>query len=176
MAKEVMEAAVAAQPAGFNDESPEPTGCGVCGSETIEQGRLTPLCVGCRTTLANRPVPSPICIAAGLCCLLVIVAFIKFPATLRAGLANERAARAEQRADFVTAEKEYLAVTKIYPDYTEGLVKLADDSYKCADYATTVTALEKISGRKVRQEQEVVLNRIEQDLEKKAQEANGGTR
>ncbi|HEY3331935.1 MAG TPA: hypothetical protein VGK19_18025 [Capsulimonadaceae bacterium] len=145
----------------------ETTGCGVCGSDAFETAYKTRLCASCRTQLANRPIPAGIRVVVGVALALAVIASIKFPASLRMAIAEERANRAEARSDYANAEKQLLLVTKAYPDYDDGLVSLAKDSYKAGDYEVTVNTVNQLVGRSLDKEDVTEIEQIEADLEKK---------
>lgn len=88
------------------EEPVEATRCKLCGAEP-EPGFPIPLCSGCRTKLARRPIPIGIKLAGAAVGLLIIFALTRIPTSMSSAVAFERGLAAEKSGDFATAEKQY---------------------------------------------------------------------
>ena len=141
-------------------------GCRNCGSTTIEPGYEVGLCVTCRDVLAKRAFPYLIRLMFAVILVVVILATSRTPETLRAGIAFERAQKAEIAGDYLRAVTEYRRVAERFPDSTLSLARLGIAYYQAGQHAEAVKTLEKISGRKTSQELASEVNRVLEEIGK----------
>jgi hypothetical protein len=89
-----------------SDAPDEEKKCRLCGAMP-EPGFTIPLCVECRTRLAQRRIPIGIKIAGVLVGFLLLFSVSRIPASISAAIAFERGRLAESKLQFAKAESEY---------------------------------------------------------------------
>jgi hypothetical protein len=123
--------------------------CQKCSNPEIEEGYHLALCKNCRNELVARPVPFWIKTTAFLIVLLLIVALIRFPETVRADIYYERGIQAEKDHRFTTAVHNYEKAVDRFPDSTTLLTRLFIAYYTNLQIEKADQTLRKIAGRKV---------------------------
>lgn len=123
-------------------------GCKVCGNPEIEQNHKLELCKACREQLYKRPFPRFIKIAFVIIAAILLVALVRFPSALKAGIALERGIQAEKEGKYTTAVNEYKEVTERFPDSTLALGRLLIATYNNSQVYEADQLFRKIAGRK----------------------------
>jgi len=145
--------AVAPNPvSGPADQQPTFGTCPQCGSPPEPGGYPMPLCSRCRDTLSSRPLPAWTIVSALLVGVILVFAFARFPAAVRAGVAFERGQRAEEQINYDAAEEEYRKVVAQYPDSTEPLARLAICQCKTLNVMEIGGTLKRLEGREMSKE------------------------
>lgn len=125
----------------------EQLGCKMCGNSDFEVGHAVELCKTCREKLYKRPFPKLIKMAFAIIALILVVALIRFPTTVKAGVALERGLQAEKEGKYVTAMNEYKKVTGRFPDSTLALGRLFIATYNNGNITEADGIFKKISGK-----------------------------
>jgi TolA-binding protein len=142
--------------------------CSTCGGANVEPDYAAPLCGPCRESLAARPIPIGILIAAGVVVICMLCAFVQFPKALRVGIAYDRAQRFEAAGNYVNAEKNYQQVVTAYPDSTDTLAHLGLAAYHAGDYDVAADAFNKIGQNELDNDVADQVNAAITDLNNKA--------
>jgi tetratricopeptide (TPR) repeat protein len=123
------------------------TVCASCGQPS-EPGRSTPLCAGCRASLAMRPLPNWIKVSAAVLAVPFLLAIASFPSALAAGIAFERGRRAETSGDFPGAVEQYSKVVDRFPASTLAVARKGVAAFHAGQYEVAAEAFHKIAGQK----------------------------
>jgi tetratricopeptide (TPR) repeat protein len=123
--------------------------CRNCSNPEVEEGYHLALCKNCRNELVARPVPIWIKTITFLIVLLLIVALIRFPETVRADIYYERGLQAEKNHRFATAVHNYEKVVDRFPNSTTLLTRLFIAYYINIQIDKADETFRKIAGRKV---------------------------
>lgn len=123
-------------------------GCKMCGNSEVEDNYQLALCNNCRDKLSKMPLPIWIKGIFVLMVIVLIVALIRFPSTIKAGIAFERGTRAEAAGKYLTAMEEYNIVTERFPDSTLSLGRLFITTYNNGRINEAYEIFQKIAGRK----------------------------
>ena len=162
-------------PAVAASVTPSPEGCRSCGGVPIEPHYALPLCTSCRDQLSRRPVPRTITVAASLVLLFLGFAFFEMPASLRAGVAYERAQRAEAAGNPAAAADNYAIVARQYPDSTLAVARLGLAAYRAKRYDQAADAFDKLGGREAPADLADQVNAAIGDLEKMSASPSAST-
>jgi hypothetical protein len=139
-------ATVGTDAAGAQPSAVDPNACVSCGGPP-ESGFSAPLCAGCRGRLSRRGVPRWLGVSATALGAVVLFALVRFPSALNAGIAYERAQRADARGDFTTAYAEYSMVVKRFPDSTVPIIHMGLAAYHARLYPQAAQAFHAVAGR-----------------------------
>lgn len=123
--------------------------CQSCGDPVIEEGYSMDLCKSCRKTLSNRPIPIWIKGFTLFIVVILVIALIQFPSSLKAGISYERGQKFEKQHKYLSAEKAYNEVLNRYPDNTAVLCRLFIAQYNNLEYEDAYTSLDKLTDREV---------------------------
>ncbi|SKC82981.1 tetratricopeptide repeat protein [Maledivibacter halophilus] len=118
--------------------------CQNCGVSVVEKEYDYPLCEECRHKLVKRPFPIGIKIFFILIVGIVIFSLIRFPHTLKGGIAYERGKRAEAERKYITAMEQYEIAYKNYPDSQDLIGKLIISKYRNGKIAELYDLFDKI--------------------------------
>ncbi|WIV12635.1 tetratricopeptide repeat protein [Proteiniborus sp. MB09-C3] len=140
------------------NDADEIVACLNCSSSVVEPEYKAPLCSECRDKLSNRPIPLWIKAFFGIIFIVTILSLIMFPALLKAGVAYERGARAENERKYITAMNEYERVLNKYPDSTLVLAKLSIAYYENDKIDKAIDAIDMIIGEEA---EEDLIDRID---------------
>jgi hypothetical protein len=122
--------------------------CEQCNGLNVEPGYEIGLCVSCRDTLVRRPVPGWLLVTSALVLVVVLIALIRVPAALEAGIAMERGRRAEAAKDYSVAVAEYQRIVTRYPKATEARARLGISHFRAGHLSEAVATLDSLSGEK----------------------------
>jgi len=154
----------------------EPQVCAACGQPAAFAQDELPLCPACLQAMIDRPLPRWLYVTAAIIGLIVLLALLKFPASLGAEIAFERGKRAEAARNYPLAEQQYAIVVKRFPSSTLALARLGIASYRAGDIVMTIDCYDKLRGRessdKVIIEFNAMMSELEQKLEQ--QQVHGG--
>jgi TolA-binding protein len=126
-----------------------PTVCQICGGAPLSELSKLAVCEPCRQKLIRRPLPVWIKAAAAIICVLLVAAFVRFPAALRAGVNYERAQTHERSGQYTLAVAEFEEAARRYPDSTELKLHLAIAAYKAGDTMKSARVLDSLAGRQI---------------------------
>ena len=140
------------------DETPQQTGCELCGSSVIEENYYMELCEDCRKSLYKRPFPAFIKIISLILAILFVVALTKFPSILKDGIQFEKGKRAENNGRYLTAMNTYKELENKYSDSTLILSRLFITAYNNDELDYAFSLFDKIAGREV--DDESLLNEV----------------
>ncbi len=90
--------------------------CKNCGRSPVVEGYAIPLCRSCRERFIKYPIPPIIKVFSVILLAILVFSLISFPKSLKAGIAYERALRAERDNKYITAAAEYQKVVDIFPN------------------------------------------------------------
>ncbi|MBV9467809.1 MAG: hypothetical protein JO316_00200 [Abitibacteriaceae bacterium] len=135
------------------ESAEDSVGCRNCQQPEIEPGYNFSLCRSCREQMAQRPLPQWIRGTAALVGVVLLLAFIRFPASLSAGIAFDRGHRAETSQHYTEAVTQYQKVVTRFPDSTPVLVRLCVVSFHAGQLDVTAHTLNKLQGRELSKEQ-----------------------
>lgn len=141
------------------------TVCRACGVEPFEPGHVAELCAGCRSKLANRPIPVGIRIAGYAVGAAALMAAALSPTSLTAGVAFERGRRAEEANDYAAAVKEYERVVARFPRSTLALGRMGISCFRDGQLQRAAAAFEKLGGRQADQKLVGEINQAIQEME-----------
>lgn len=127
----------------------ERVGCKSCGNPAEQGGYEFPLCPPCRDLLSRRPLPGWIKGVSAVVVLVLLLAFTRFPASLKAGVAFEKGRRAEQAENYAVAVAEYQKVVDRFPGSPPALVRLGVAHYRAGDWHRALMTFEKLKGREI---------------------------
>ncbi|NIM04842.1 MAG: hypothetical protein GTO55_02740 [Armatimonadetes bacterium] len=128
----------------------ERTVCEMCDNPPEDEGYELPLCANCRDELSRCPFPLWVKLISGLVLLLVLIAFVNFPSSLRAAAAFERGNKAKSKGNYPTAILEYERALARFPDSTVTMAPLAAACGWDGDLRKFAYYLEKLDGREIR--------------------------
>ncbi len=153
-------------------EAPPPSApvCSNCSHPEIEPHYATPLCADCRTQLVKRPIPIWISAIGVLALLLMLIAFTKFPAALRAGIAYDRGQKAEASGKYALAETNYLIASKQYPDSLTTRGRVAVTAFDAGDYGTAADMLDSLANKDMDKDEADELNALGDKIDAKLKE------
>lgn len=123
--------------------------CTNCNSSLVEPEYKVPLCKECRDKLSNRPIPLWIKAFFGIIIIILILSLVKFPSSVKAGVAHERGVRAEKEKRYITTMNEYEKILNKYPNSTLALAKLSIAYYQNGKIDEAVETINKIVGQEV---------------------------
>jgi len=123
--------------------------CNLCGGQPLSTVSQLPVCEPCRQKLIRRPLPLWIKTAAALIAILLMVAFVRFPAALWAGVHYERGQRLERAGKNDLAVAEYEEASRRYHTSTKLHLRFAVAAFKAGDIQKSAHELESLSGREV---------------------------
>lgn len=137
--------------------------CKNCGA-TAEEAYALPLCDACRDKCVKLPLPGWIrAVAVGVLAVTVL-AFVRFPSTLMAGVAFERGQKAESTGNFKEAALQYGLVIRQFPESTLGLARMAISSYRAGMWKEAAEAFDKLGGRETSRELATEVNAALEDF------------
>ncbi|MCC6583345.1 MAG: hypothetical protein IT271_06555 [Chitinophagales bacterium] len=142
------------EPAGGNK-------CASCGSPHLTEGK-TPLCSECREKFINYPIPNSIKAASFVILLIVVFSLVTFPAQLNSILLLEKAKKAIENKEYVTAEKNLEKFISKNPNHLEANSYLLITSYYNDELDKMNTAYLKIQDEKY--EDEELLAKVENTI------------
>lgn len=134
--------------------------CAHCGAVECESGYEYPLCSKCRTAAAKRPFPTWLTASALILAIVLIFAAFRSVTSFRAGIAAERAERAENQKQYSLAADYYQQVVDLYPNSTFGLTRLAITRYQAGQLDAAAEAIKKLGTRSMKKETVIELSRI----------------
>ena len=150
--------------------------CKLCGnSPPSPETTSLPICEPCRLGLVRRPLPAWVKAAAALSVLIVLAAFIRFPAAAKAGVHFERGVRWERADDFGKAVQEYEVARANRPASVKIGVRLAYVAFKSGDVRKSVEVMNSLAGSKVDKDEARDAHWLEQQFDatiKKARETS----
>ena len=126
----------------------DPNVCAECGGEP-QAGFQVPLCAPCRKRLAHRPIPAWILGTGAFVAVMIVVSLASFPKTIRLGVAYERAQKLDAAGDAKGAAREYQKVVDSYPEFYEGIARLALAKHKAGDDDGANRELDKIENKEL---------------------------
>src|SRR6266853_3396325 len=140
--------------------------CKLCGGQPLSAVSQLPVCEPCRQKLIRRPLPLWIKTAAALIAILLVVAFVRFPAALWAGIHYERGQRFERAGKNDLAVMEYEEASRRYHTSTELHLRLAIAAFKAGDIKKSAQELDSLSGREVPKDMATEARWLENQFEK----------
>jgi len=130
-------------------DSQESTGCTNCGSSAVLEGYSNRLCNECRQLYIKYPIPLWVKLFAAAVAIVMLFSLFTFPKSVSLGLHLEKGRRLEQKRQYLSAQRELEAVTKLYPDNIEANGYLMIAAFYNMDYKTLVTAQSHLENREI---------------------------
>lgn len=131
------------------DDSTDAIVCERCSSPYVEEGYRVNLCENCRTELSGTRIPIWITGFSLVIIALLAYSLIKFPSTLKTGIAFEKGIKYEQQNKYLSALHEYEMAAEKYPDSTLVLSKLFVMQFNNQRVDDAAATYEKLVGREV---------------------------
>lgn len=141
--------------------------CRDCGLPA-EAGYAMPLCPGCRKRFSDRPYPRWIRMSGVALAVCVLIAMLKFPSHLQAGIAFERAQRAEAASQYAKAAVDYEKALKCFPDSDDLAARYGLALYHAGQTDHAVAVFFTLQGKKIPAERADEVNAALDELERKA--------
>ncbi len=130
------------------DAGQSPT-CANCGVPIADAGRRTPLCSACREQFIRFPFPAWVRIFGAAVLLLLVLALSTLPHTLGVGIRYKRGEAAEEKHNYVTAQRELEIVVKKEPSFVNAQCRLLLAAFYNNDLRTMAEVFQKLEGQKV---------------------------
>jgi hypothetical protein len=161
-------APAAAQPPGSRPSAGQmadaPFFCRRCGGYAQFSGYAYPLCGQCRVELSSRPFPPGVWAFLAAFAIVFLLALLRLPGAVAAGVTFERGQRAEARGDFNTAADRYIAVIRRFPEATSVLVRGAVVSAEAGRAKEGHALLNRLRGRTLSNADIPALDRAERKI------------
>jgi Flp pilus assembly protein TadD len=141
--------------------------CRECGLPP-EAGYAMPLCPECRKKLSARPYPQWIRVTGVALAVCLLVAMLQFPSHLKAGIAFERAQRAEAASQYAEAAVDYEKALQCFPDSDDLAARYGLALYHAGQTGHAVAVFFTLQGKKIPSERAEEVNAALDELERKA--------
>lgn len=158
----------AARSQGSQPSAPQiadaPFFCRRCGGYAQFSGYAYPLCGQCRVELSSRPFPPGVWAFLAAFAIVFLLALLRLPGAVVAGVTFERGQRAEARADFNAAADRYIAVIRRFPEATSVLVRGAIACAEAGRAREGHALLNRLRGRTLSNAEIPALDRAERKI------------
>ncbi len=139
-------------------------GCASCGQLLTNNIHKTPLCDSCRHHFIRFPIPLWIKLFGGGVLLLVLYGLVSLPKNISTGIHYQRAQKAAEMRNYVTAQKELEYVVAKEPTYLEARCKLLVAAAHNLDLVGVSNAYQAIGDTKI--DNDVLYSEVSEALNK----------